>query len=562
MGSKSIEPLPDVPPLALCHVCSVCGHMRSAGYHRHHPIIPGQALISNPCRRCKKRAKKDRERREKEKERLEDVREPSRSIVIEVRDGEPRGRGREREDSPPRRVVYRSISRPNMRPSESTRVEYHTAREESPERSPPRRVVYRSVSRPNIRHSDSAGVEYHTAREQSPERSPPRYRSVSRPRMRRDSVGVEYRPAREESPERSPPRVARRRTRSEIRYLSRSPSRDGVRVRFRHSEDHEQPRSLSPRSRIATHPSAYRSFTPSMQPPGSFPEEPVLPDPEPLRGILRDHSQFEYSTRHAKDRSYDSMEPEYGGTRVQFAPESRPVGHAREYRTRCVTCRNYECTCEGDYTYVHRTRRHYERGHVEELPSPEPPIQRFEGLRIRDESPPSRSYTRVRPEVRPRETDQDPRYFESDHLPTEEYRQAAPQALPPPREDRGRNRYSREESRRESSPIRRAARSMKELDHRVRRTFSRSPSPRLNPKHEDWDDATDSGTETSGEHYFVRVHGVDENGQPATFIEERVRKPAQTSARAPVRERIHISAGPPHRGFAEGPAISRGFAPQ
>jgi len=61
------EPLPlieDPPavPVLLCHVCSDCGEMRSAGYHRQHPVVPGMPAVQSSCRRCvKKNRKKGKE---------------------------------------------------------------------------------------------------------------------------------------------------------------------------------------------------------------------------------------------------------------------------------------------------------------------------------------------------------------------------------------------------------------------------------------------------------------------------------------------------------------------
>lgn len=165
-------PPPDVPPLALCHVCSVCGRMRSAGYHRHHPIIPGQASISTPCRRCKKKAKQAKEKREHEKEMEEKKREeetrkakePSRRIIIEVRDNDDddrtRGRTRERNDSPPR-IIYRSVSH------------YRTTRDVSPEPSPPPAPRHRARSEVRFRSPSPPqdDVRYYNRRDEAYERS-------------------------------------------------------------------------------------------------------------------------------------------------------------------------------------------------------------------------------------------------------------------------------------------------------------------------------------------------------------------------------------------------------
>ncbi|KAF2442200.1 hypothetical protein P171DRAFT_474646 [Karstenula rhodostoma CBS 690.94] len=493
LPGKDVFPPPDVPPLALCHVCSVCGQMRSAGYHRHHPIIPAQALISTPCRRCKKRARKAKERREKERRRQEE-REASSTITIKIDDAERRGRTRGRED-------YR----------------HHSL---SPERG-----VYRSSVRANVGLGDSTRVEYRTSREISPERSPP--------------------PA------------LRRRTRSEVRFSSVSPPADGVRVRYRRDEDYERQHSPSPdaRSRLAAHPTPFRTFAPTNMP-GYCPEETRSPPPAPPRGILKTPSQF-YDpppSRHVMETSYDSMLPEVGGNRVQFGGEPRPSEHVKESHSRCLTCRGDQCICDDEYAYHNRRRYHYQRGHVEEIPSPELPTQRFEQLRVREESPP-RPYIRDKSHPRRREVDElHFRQFHSDSgHDIREWRENAASQLPPAVDDRGRTRYPRAEPRREASPLRRATSQIQDLGQRIRRRFSRSQTPPPNRKHEDWDDATDSGSEVSGEHYMVKYRKVDENGRYYTVYEERVRKALPACDRMPV--------GPSARGGFEGPAITRGFAP-
>ncbi|KAF9735950.1 hypothetical protein PMIN01_05865 [Paraphaeosphaeria minitans] len=491
LPGKEVFPPPNVPPLALCHVCSVCGQMRSAGYHRHHPIIPGQALISTSCRRCKKRARKTKERREKERQRQEE-KEASSTITIQIDDGDRRGRTRGRE--------------------------YHRCHSLSPERG-----VYRSTVRANV----------------GPRRS----------------TRVEYRTSREISSERSPPATLRRRTRSEVRFSPVSPPADDVRVRYRRGEEYERQRSPSPdaRSRLAAHPTPFRTFTPANMP-GYYPEETQSPPPEPPRGILKTRSQFYESqpSRHVMETSYDSMLPEVGGNRVQFGGERRPSVHVRESHARCVTCRGEQCVCDDDYAYLSRQRYHYQRGHVEEIPSPELPTQRLEQLRVREESPP-RPYIRDKSHTRRREVEE--LHFRQLHSEsgrdTHECRENA--VSRPPRDDRGRTRHPPAEPRREASPLRRAASQIRDLGQRVRRRFSRSPTPPPNRKHQDWDDATDSGSEASGEHYMVEYREVDENGRPYTIYEERVRKALPAGARMP--------AGPLARGGLERPATMRGFAP-
>jgi hypothetical protein len=455
--------------------------MRSAGYHRHHPIIPGQALISTPCRRCKKRSKKAKERREKERARQEENEISAAGVItIKIGDGERRGRTRGREE--------------------------HRNHSLSPECR-----VYRTSGRADVGFRDSTRVEFRTARDISPEASPP--------------------PA------------LRRRTRSEVRFSSVSPPAEGVRVRYIR-DDYGRQRSPSPdaRARLAAHPTAFRTFTPTNMP-GYYPEEPRSSPPAPPRGILKTSSQFHepYPSRHMLETSHDSMLPEVGGNRVQFCREPRPTDQVRESHVRCVTCRADLCVCDDEYAYHDRQRYHYQRGHVEEIPSPELPIRGLERLCVLEDPPPrphnrDQSYPRRREHLR--------------HTPsnpgTHEWRESAAHALTPSADDG-------ERTRRVPAPLRRASSQLRALDHRVRRRLSRSPTPLPNRKHEDWDDATDSGSEASGEHYLVKYREFDENGRPYTVYEERVSKALPTDDRVPVGQ--PVPAGP------QGPAITRGFAP-
>ncbi|CAN9375760.1 unnamed protein product [Alternaria alternata] len=44
-------------PVMLCHTCSHCGQMRSAGFHRSNPVLPGKPMVPTLCRRCEKKLK-------------------------------------------------------------------------------------------------------------------------------------------------------------------------------------------------------------------------------------------------------------------------------------------------------------------------------------------------------------------------------------------------------------------------------------------------------------------------------------------------------------------------
>jgi len=66
-SQEALTERPDSPvaallPVLLCHLCKDCGQMRSAGFHRQHPVVPGKPLVSFSCRRCAKKNKTKKER--------------------------------------------------------------------------------------------------------------------------------------------------------------------------------------------------------------------------------------------------------------------------------------------------------------------------------------------------------------------------------------------------------------------------------------------------------------------------------------------------------------------
>jgi len=496
---RAPPPEPQVHVL-LCHVCCVCGRMRSAGFHRHHPVIPGQPQVQTPCRRCKKKAKKEREKRERPDS-------GTRTIRIEIDGGESRGRARSREkvvyvarrrSSPsPRRTRARSTSRAHVgvrvlrqsrSPPEALRRKTRTERVSSS--SPPvdlRFRRHRSDEVYSTRERPHAHLSSRRVTELSP--SPPSTRT-------RTSTRVEYR---HESPESRSP---------EHRRVNPSPVRVGRR----------DCRSDDARSRLAAHPSAYRMVevdrrTLLRESEGSVSTDSRQPSPPP-RGILR-HPDLDYRTsrRRRMEASHDSLLPEPGGSRVQFAGEPRRV----ERR-------------EVDYTREHVRRHQTQRGYVEDVPPspPSPPrLERsFERLRVRPASPPSsRGYE---DEVRVRHVS--PRRYEEVRV---------RRSSPPPR--------GRTESRREPSP----SAASYDRYHSIERPCSVSPP--TDPRHEDWEDVTesDSDHENKGDLVSVRRYrAVDDSGRPATFVEERRTRYVNPGAPPPVE-----------RTFPTTPAITRGFQP-
>ncbi|KAF2682434.1 hypothetical protein K458DRAFT_58647 [Lentithecium fluviatile CBS 122367] len=490
---RAPPPEPQVHVL-LCHVCSVCGRMRSAGFHRHHPVIPGQPQVQMPCRRCKKKAKKEREKRE-----ARNNNDGGRTIRIEIARGEPRGRARSREE-----VVY--VARRHSSPSpQRTRVGVRVLRQE---RSPPqvlrrtRTEVRVSSSSPpaetrfrrhrsdevySTRDRHHAHLPGRRVTELSPSPPPPRTRTSTR---------VEYR---HESPEPSP-----------REYRRQSPPPVRVSRRDRRSDDAE--------ARLAAHPAAYRTVVPDHRAYVRDSEDSVTTDSRepspPSRGILRDpESEYRTSQRRRMEASHDSMLPELGGARVQFTSEPR-----REERHVV------------DYTREHRRYR-APCGYAEEVPPPppSPPLERsFERLRTRPPSPPSPR--RYDDEVRVRHVS--PRRYEEVRI-----RRNSPTP-------RGRSGIPQEPSPRAMSYTRYRS---------IERT--RSVSPPIDPRQEDWEDVTESESENSGagagEVVSVRRYrDLDENGRPATFVEER-------------RTRFVGPGAPPavERTFPTTPAITRGFQP-
>jgi hypothetical protein len=57
MSQYQYVPAPSIPPptVAYIHVCVTCGNPRSAGYHRDHPLIPGEMPLPTECGRCARR---------------------------------------------------------------------------------------------------------------------------------------------------------------------------------------------------------------------------------------------------------------------------------------------------------------------------------------------------------------------------------------------------------------------------------------------------------------------------------------------------------------------------
>lgn len=512
-GAQRVVSDPAVPVM-VCHTCSECGRLRSAGYHRHHPTVPGQPLVLSACRRCKKKAKKKKEKQSAQSYTSVDY--PDRTIRIEINDGESRGRARDRVHV----VRYRSATPPPTRTAVRSRSQVRVAlRDSREERSPP----------PMLRRKI---------------RTEPRVSSLSPPpdyvRSRRYRSDEPY-PA---------PEPQTRYYRERIVQLSQSPPADRSRpTRFVYqNEDHEEPvldyrpRSLSPvpvrvrrerrsteaESRLASHPAPFRtvlpehrSFMRGSEESISTEDAPRHPASPPPPGILRPSRREREPYPRQMRQSHESTMVEVGGPRVQFGPEpsrreNRHVSESsREQVRRKSRQEEAQHSRSEDYDYYHR---HARRGYVEGRSlSPSPPTQSFERLRIRRSPPPDpRSYEE---EIRVRHGSPPSRYDEV------RVRHVSPPPLP-----RGRSaRQTRDES-------------PESLPYSGYRAFrgrpieqNPGPSPPPDPRHEDWEDVTES--ESEGEVVEVRQwRGIDENGQPATFREERRRHLLEPAPPPPTRE--------------------------
>jgi hypothetical protein len=475
--------------------------MRSAGFHRHHPVIPGQPQVQTPCRRCKKKAKREREKRDAKGS-------GSGTIRIEIDDGRERGRARSR------KMVYvaRRRSSPSplhtrVRSTSRTRIGVRVLQQS---RSPPEVLRRRRTEVRVSSSSPPANVRFRRHRSDE----------VYSTRDMHDAYPLRRRVT-ELSP--SPPPLARTRTTTRVEYRNEFPEPRPTEHR-RHSPSpvrvgRRDRRTDDAHSQLAAHPAAYRTVEVV---------RPTLRDSEgsvsidcrelspPPRGILR-HPDIDYRTSHRRrmEASHDSMLPEPGGSRVQFAGEPRRV----ERR-------------EVDYRREHYKQQDARREYVDDIPLPSlsPPIERsFERLRVRPTSPPSPEA--YKDEVRVRHVS--PRRYEEVRV---------RRTSPAPR--------GRPETRREPSP---RATSYTRY-HSIERMRSVSPPP-PDPRHEDWEDVTESDSENEsapeGELVSVRrYHGLDEHGRPVTFVEE-------------TRTRYVGGEAPPlgERTFPTTPAITRGYAP-
>lgn len=487
-------------PVLLCHTCSVCGQMRSAGYHRNHPVMPGKPIVPTPCRKCKKRNKSTHRSRATSYTRVrtctadEPCDWPREPVHVEFDHSERRGRRRSRDEvcvskrtnhTRPR-VIKEGSSRANIglrTLQRSPMPSYQTATRVrvsslSPGRSryegvwSPPDVVRMDAGRPNEPHFTSDEVwpppdvvRTHSYRKQSPPRPSPRIveLSPSPPPAHSRTSRFSYREASEERKPRSP---------------------------VRRSESH---------ARLQSHPRPYRTVIPDHRA-LSTAEETSTNDggsETASRRILKPSDrtyETSYRLRTSLRDSQQSTNVEIGGPRVQFALQRTEDERADE---------RPEGRKSGAYL------RYEARSYVDQPASP--PIDRMERLHIRGTSPsPQQDYDEIRIDRSRRISPSPPRRYERVRVrhisvspPRPRGREAQPPSPPP--------------SERTPYPGYRHVSRTKAIE----RARSVTPPPsgkQINSE----DDVTDSEDDDGGRLIEVRSwKGIDENDQPATFVEER-----------------------------------------
>jgi hypothetical protein len=492
-------------PVILCHLCSVCGRTRSAGYHRKHPAVPGRPPLQEPCRKCKMRAQRKRVVREPEE---------NNTITIRIEDGSGRGREPERREV---RYVRRHSSPSPRRTRRSSRANIGVRVLQEDDRRKTRtstEVRYSSASPPvAMRARRRRSEEIYSPAPPPPPAPRPRFVELSpSPPPTRRSTRVQYR---EDTVERH------------MRdYRPRSPSPVRISRREHRGDDAE--------ARLASHPAPFRSVRPEHRTYLRESEASISTDSptrglSPRRGILR-NAEMDYETSHRRQmrESYDSMLPEVGHNRVQFTGEPTRRDDMREpdmRRDQGRTRIRYEDSHIPSEGYLYRRRAECEYDDQPPPLPPSPPTQNFDRLHIRHSSPPSsRGYDR---ETRVRHISPDGRYVEA------RTRHVSPV--------RGRGARAREFS--PDSPSRFEYRSI-----RRNRPAERAPSPEPEPRHADWSDVTDSGSDDPRVQ-TVHYKEFDDQNRLMALVEHR-------------RTRMLPEAPPeePPRPYAGPPALEQGHA--
>ncbi|OAL44179.1 hypothetical protein IQ07DRAFT_685196 [Pyrenochaeta sp. DS3sAY3a] len=539
-GQPQEQPMPaptlpaeEVPvPVMLCHTCSHCGRLRSSGFHRNNPVLPGKQLVASMCRKCKKSMKGRRASsftRYRSHAADEPRDWPNESIRVEVDHSERRGRERGRTEtyrshyspSPVRYVRHSSShTRFGLRGLQQHRREYETStRVRVSSLSPRRSSRYNGVWPPPdvvpMRPSRSEEIPYMPPGPSSGRTSRPgevwpppdvvrthSYRKVERdvPIRRSSSRIVELSP--------SPPRARTRVTRVEVESEQRprrSASVSPVRVRI---SSRERGRRDEAEARISSHPRAYRQVVPEHR---TEPRESDVTS-SPHEGSSRQHRESDngiYETsRRRRASPYENLEGvhvEVGGPRVQFASDRRDEEAAPERRARARYADDGRAY-DRDYEHYRDYRRHRR---ADDAP-PEPLVEEFERIRIRRSSP-------------------SPRREHEEEVRIDRARRISPSPPPKRYEEEVRVRYvspaapRTRTARRPSSPLSPSERATySRIEYVSRARSPRSRAFRQPDRRSTVEDVTDSDSGTSDGFMELRTwKGIDENGQPATFIEER-----------------------------------------
>lgn len=540
-------------PVMLCHTCSHCGRMRSAGFHRNNPVVPGKPLVLTPCRRCNKRIKNHHHSsfaRIRTCTAEEPCDWPGESFQVEIEHGERRGRRRSREDvyvsqyfpSRPRvlrrrsnqaRLGLRVLQQPSHESKATTRVRVSSL---SPIRSsrygevwPPPDVGTMPSSMPGNAHAaPPSPLPTHASR--ADEVWPPpdivrahSYRAVERsPRRRTSSRIIELTP--------SPPPARTRSTRIVYRSQSRlqerrPPSRSLSPDRCAYREER---RNNDAEARMTAHPRPYRPVLPehttvlraSDETSSNTDSMSRMRGESPNRSILKPKGRDrETSLRRRQNmrESQQSTRVEVGGPRVHFDSERRDERPNYETRGRTRHLKDRHSIGKDFEHYRQYSRHRYAAGDP-----PAPPIEDFERLRVHRSSLSPRQdlreeyridrARRISPSPPPLPRPPTAQRYEEVHM-----RHVSP---PPPHRDQP------------PSPSRLPPPNYRHVSQTRERT--RMPSPLPSRRRDTPADTTDSDSVHSGELTEVRSwRGIDENGQPATFVEEkrRVRMIEQGSER-------------------------------
>ena len=558
------QPADQTVPVLLCHTCSVCGQMRSAGYHRHNPVVPGKPLVLSPCRKCKKKIKSQRRSmssytRIRSCTAEEPCDWPSEDVRIDIERHEDRGRRRSRD------VVYvykRSPSRPRIarRSSSQTRFGVRVLQQDS---SPPgvMRKTRVRVSSSSPRRAARYG-ELHPMPDVLPPKPPKQ--DASRPPPPTDSNhlfpdvwpppdGVYahlHRKVATSPPRRqssriielspSPPPARTRSTRVEIRSESverRPRSVSPVRANFR-----EERRTEEAEARMLAHPQPFRSVRPDPRNFRATSDETSSSiehmyrerrQESPGRGILKSPAGgHETSRRRASMReSQQSTAVEVGGSRVHWSSDRRGERTAPDDRGRPRHADDARRSGDDFEVYHNYTRHRY----VDDPAPAAPPVEEFDRVRIRRRTPsPRQAFEEELRIARARRiSPSPPRHAEDLHI-----RHATP--LPP----RERERAPRPQPSPASERVVHSGYRHVSRERFVTRTRSVTPPRVQKPASEDM---TDTDSAHSGDVIETRSwKGIDENGKPAIFVEERrkVRMLEQGSDRGgqaefrPLNERV------------------------